>query len=266
MIQEAEMELANRVVVITGAARGIGREMGRRFVKEGLAGLVVCDIDEGELEAVAKELGAVAVAADVSREEEVARLFGRTMGEFGRVDLVCSNAGVLVSGGLETADSEWERSWRVNTWAHVLVARHFVEVVRRQGEGYLLVTVSAAGLLTAPGAAAYAVTKHAALGLAEWLAVHHAAEGLKVSALCPQFVRTEMVLGAVGAYADWMVASATAPEEVAEVVVQGLKEEKFLILPHGEVSEYFRRKADDYDRWLRGMRRFLDKVRDKTAG
>lgn len=261
MIQEIPVQLAGAVILITGAARGIGLALAQRFAAQQPAGLVLSDLAGATLSEAADSCGGVAIPADVSSESDIQFLIGQTVERFGRLDLICSNAGIFVSGGVEVPDPEWDRIWRVNLMSHVYIARAYLPQVRRQGHGYLLLTVSAAGLLTAPGAAPYAVTKHAALSLAEWLAVTHATEGLKVSALCPEFVRTQMVLDVEGPYRDWMVNTAIPPETVAETVVNGLAAEDFLILPHPQVAEYFRRKATDYPRWLQGMRRLLDKVR-----
>jgi NAD(P)-dependent dehydrogenase (short-subunit alcohol dehydrogenase family) len=261
MIQEILVQLSSAVVLITGAARGIGLALAQRFARQQPSALVLSDIDTAALNDAAASCGAVPIPADVSSEVAVQSLLAQIIDRFGRLDLICSNAGVFVSGGVEVPDPEWDRLWRVNLMSHVYIARAYLPHVRRQGHGYLLLTVSAAGLLTAPGAAPYAVTKHAALSLAEWLAVTHVADGLKVSALCPEFVRTQMVLDVEGPYRDWMVNAAIPPETVAETVVNGLAAEDFLILPHPEVAEYFHRKATDYPRWLQGMRRLLDKVR-----
>ena len=261
MIQEILMQLSGAVVLITGAARGIGLALAHRFTREQPSAVVLSDVDAAALDASAASFGAVPIPANVAAEADVRSLISQIVGRFGRLDLICSNAGIFVGGGVETPDGEWDRAWRVNTLSHLYMTRAYLPHVRRQGHGHLLVTVSAAGLLTAPGAAPYAVTKHAALGLAEWLAVSHRGEGLRVSALCPEFVRTQMVLDVQGPYRDWMVNSAIPPESVAEAVVRGLANEDFLILPHPEVAEYFRRKAADYPRWLEGMRRLLDRVR-----
>jgi NAD(P)-dependent dehydrogenase (short-subunit alcohol dehydrogenase family) len=175
----------------------------------------------------------------------------------GRVDLFCANAGIASAEGVEMSDELWERMWQVNVMAHVHAARAVLPGMLARGSGYMLATVSAAGLLTNIGAAAYSVTKHAALGLAEWLAVTYGDQGLKVSALCPQFVDTRMI----GDFAtlemdDAFIRSvAITPDEAAEAVVEGLRAERFLILPHPEVQDYFRNKAADHDRWLAGMRK-----------
>jgi NAD(P)-dependent dehydrogenase (short-subunit alcohol dehydrogenase family) len=249
------MELAGKVIVLTGGAAGIGRALAVRFAREQPRAIYISDIDTEGVHEVARQTAAIAVAADSGREDDIRTLAERALDEFGRIDLFCSNAGVLVEGGAEVGDEDWDRLWAVNVKAHVWAARAVVPSMLARGEGYLLQTISAAGLLTAPGSAPYSVAKHAALGLAEWLAITYGDRGLKVSCLCPQFVLTNMLLQVQSPMKAWMMKGAIAPEAVADAALQGLREERFLILPHPEVAEYFRRKAGDYDRWLAGMRR-----------
>jgi NAD(P)-dependent dehydrogenase (short-subunit alcohol dehydrogenase family) len=250
------MKLAGKCIVVTGAAGGIGAALARRFAAESPRGIVVSDRDEVGINAVAAEIGdlAVAVPCDVTKESQVRALVDAAEARFGPVDLFCSNAGVISLGGAEASDEEWKLSLDVNVMAHVYAARILVPPMLERGEGYLLQTASAAGLLTQLGSAPYSVTKHAALALAEWLAITYGDQGLKVSVLAPQAVRTAMTAGVVDggvAGVDGML----EPEAVAEAVVAGIDTESFLILPHPEVLEYFRRKASDYERWLNGMRR-----------
>jgi NAD(P)-dependent dehydrogenase (short-subunit alcohol dehydrogenase family) len=240
-------------VVVTGGANGIGAAMARRFADEG-AHVVVADLDEARLMAVAAETGGLGVPTDVRHEHQVAALVIAAEARYGPIDLFCSNAGIVVEGGEDASDAVWERSIAVNLLAHIYAARLLVPRMTARGEGYLLNTASAAGLLTQIGSAPYAVTKHAAVALAEWLSITYGDQGLKVSVLCPQAVRTNMTAGTVeGGVAG--VDGMLEPEDVASAVIDGLDAERFLILPHPVVADYFRRKADDYDRWLRGMRR-----------
>jgi NAD(P)-dependent dehydrogenase (short-subunit alcohol dehydrogenase family) len=255
------MKLQGKVVVVTGGGNGIGRALCRRFAAEGARGIVVADLEAGAAEAVAAETGGIAVQTDVRREEDIVRAAARATEAYGPIDLFCSNAGIGIPGGVEALDDDWQRIWEINVRAHVYAARAVLPAMLARGRGYLLQTASAAGLLTQIGSAPYAVTKHAAVALAEWLAMTHGDAGIKVSCLCPQGVRTRMLMGDdMSSTANFLVEGSVSPEEVAEAVVKGLEEERFLILPHPEVAEYFRRKADDYDRWLRGMRRLRDKV------
>jgi NAD(P)-dependent dehydrogenase (short-subunit alcohol dehydrogenase family) len=248
------MELSGRVIVITGGGRGIGAAMARRFARERPAGIVIGDLDGEAAGLVAAEVGGLGLRVDVRREEDTIRLIDTAGEAFGRVDLFCANAGIAVEGGLDLEDGEWQRSLEVNTIAHLHAARRLVPEWRERGGGYLLVTASAAGLLTSPGSAVYAVTKHAAVALAEWIAITHGDAGVRVSCLCPQGVRTDMLDGA-GHLGDMLRPGAVEPEAVADLVVEGLRDERFLILPHPEVAEYERRRADDRDRWLAGMRK-----------
>src|SRR5687768_10244938 len=248
------MDIKGSVAVVTGGANGIGEALCHRFAKEGAAGLVVADEDP-RAESIARQLGCRAVVADVSREAAVEAIVEDAIRAYGRIDLFCSNAGIFTPGGERAGDAEWDRIWRVNVMAHVYAARVVIPRMLAGGGGYVLQTASAAGLLTQIGSAPYAVTKHAAVAFAEWLAITYGDQGLRVSCLCPQGVRTRMLEDADGPARTFVAATAIEPARVAEAVVEGLRAERFLILPHPEVGEYFRRKADDYDRWLRGMRR-----------
>lgn len=247
------MQLRDKVIVVTGAARGIGEALARRFAEEQPAGLVVSDIDDGALDTVARDLEAVAIKTDVSAEADTVALIDAAEDRFGPVDLFCANAGIGISGDEQTPDAEWDRLWRVNVMSHVHAARRLIPEWRARGEGYFLPTVSAAGLLTNLKAAQYSVTKHAALAFAEWLAVTYGDEGIKVSALCPQGVRTRLL--DASEFRTLLEPVALDPSEVAEAVVEGIAAERFLILPHPEVEQYFQNKANDYERWLGGMRK-----------
>jgi NAD(P)-dependent dehydrogenase (short-subunit alcohol dehydrogenase family) len=253
--------LADRVVVVTGGGSGIGRALCRRFAAERAAAVVVVDVNGTAAEQVAHEIGGTARRADVAREADVTDVVARVLKQFGRIDLFCSNAGIAVDGDERTPTSEWERCWDVNVMAHVYAARAVLPGMLASGGGYLLQTVSAAGLLTHIQSATYAVTKHASLAFAEWLSVAYGDRGIRVSALCPQGVKTDMLRRAAEGGRTFLLDSALEPEQVADAVVNGLADERFLILPHSEVAEYFRRKATDYDRWLRGMRRLRTSVK-----
>ena len=249
------MEVADRVVVVTGGARGIGRALARGFASAGAEIVVVADIDPDAAWLVAREIGGMAIRCDVSRESDVAELINKVETAKGRIDLFCSNAGIAVAGGPETATAEWQRIWDVNVMAHVYTARHLLPKMLARKEGYILGTVSAAGLLNHVFAAPYGVTKAAALSFFEWLSIAHGDEGIHISCLCPQGVKTDMLAMERREGLEFLTANALEPEQVADIVLQGIRDEKFLILPHPEVAEYFRRKAGDYDRWLKGMRR-----------
>jgi NAD(P)-dependent dehydrogenase (short-subunit alcohol dehydrogenase family) len=249
------MEVKGRVVAVTGAARGIGRALARRFAAEGASAVVVADVDATGAESVANEIGGSAVRCDVSNERDVRDLVDSAIARHGRIDIFCSNAGIAVGGGPETPDGEWRRIWDVNVMAHIFVARHLIPRMLERKEGYIVGTVSAAGLLNHAFAAPYGVTKAAALAFFEWLAIAHGDDGLRVSCLCPQGVRTDMLAAERRLGLDFLTAGALEPEVVAEAVVKGIQDERFLILPHPEVATYFQRKATDYDRWLKGMRR-----------
>ncbi|MDP8980132.1 MAG: SDR family oxidoreductase [Acidobacteriota bacterium] len=248
------MTLKDKVAVVTGAANGIGRAMARRFAAEG-AKVVVVDIEEAAAKAIAGEISGDSYGVNVASESELQSMVDSVLLKHGRIDLFCSNAGIGLEGGCDVPNHDWQRIWEINVMSHVFASRAVLPGMLARGDGYLLQTVSAAGLLTQIGSAPYAVTKHAALALAEWLAVTYGDKGIKVSALCPQGVKTRMLENAEFGGGTFLLEGALDPEQVADSVVKGLAEEQFLILPHPEVAEYFRRKAGDYDRWLRGMRR-----------
>ena len=258
------MKLKDKAIVVTGGANGIGAALCRRFAKEGARGIVVADCDEDLAKEVADQIGALAVGTDVGREADIVDLVETAEKAFGPIDLFCSNAGIAPGGGIEADDDAWQRIWQINYMAHVYAARAVLPSMLDRGEGYLLQTASAAGLLTEIASATYPVTKHAAVALAEWLAITYGDRGIRVSCLCPQGVRTNMLMTSAGPLRDLLLAGAVEPDHVADCVVAGIAEEQFLILPHPEVAEYFRQKADDYDRWLRGMRRL--KARLEEAG
>jgi NAD(P)-dependent dehydrogenase (short-subunit alcohol dehydrogenase family) len=253
------MRINDKIVVVTGAANGIGRALARRFRAEG-ARLVVCaDLDGEGAQAVADEIGGVAFRTNVALESDIRYLIETVETDHGAIDMFCSNAGIGIGGGAEAPDEGWQRIWDINVMAHVWAARHLVPRMIARGGGYLVNTASAAGLLSQIGSAPYAVTKHAAVGLAEWLAITHGDDGVKVSVLCPQAVRTAMTAGDPDGVAS--VDGMIEPEDVAEACVRAIEAEEFLILPHPEVLEYMRRKTNDYGRWIGGMRKLNRRFR-----
>lgn len=247
------MQLADKVVVVTGAAGGIGAALARRFAAAGARHVACADIDGAGAEAVARGIGGSGHRVDVSKEADIAALIETVEASAGPIDLFASNAGIGIGGGAEAPDEGWQRIWDINVMAHVWAARHLVPRMTARGGGYLVNTASAAGLLSQIGSAPYAVTKHAAVGLAEWLAITHGDAGIKVSVLCPQAVRTAMTAGNPDGVAS--VDGMIEPEEVAEACLRAIEAEEFLILPHPQVLEYMRRKTADYDRWIGGMRK-----------
>jgi NAD(P)-dependent dehydrogenase (short-subunit alcohol dehydrogenase family) len=249
------VDVTGRVIVVTGGARGIGRALANRFAQARAEAVIVADLDLDGASEVAREIGGTAVQCDVSHESDVKQLVDRVEADHGRIDIFCSNAGIAVGGGPEATNDQWQHIWDVNLMSHVFVARHALPGMLNRHEGYILGTVSAAGLLNHVFAAPYGVTKAAALSLFEWLSIAHGAQGIRVSCLCPQGVKTDMLAAERKLGLDFLTANALEPEAVAEIVLQGIHDERFLILPHPEVAEYFHRKADDYDRWLKGMQR-----------
>jgi NAD(P)-dependent dehydrogenase (short-subunit alcohol dehydrogenase family) len=266
------MDIGQRLVVVTGGASGIGRSLCLALADHGAAGVVVADVDGAGAAQTAADIEAgghraLAVTTDMSREDDVKALVARAEEAFGPIGLFCSNAGIIVDGGVEVGDGAWSRIWAINVQSHVYVARALLPGMLARGEGYLVITASAAGLLTELGSAPYSVTKHAAVGLAEWLSITYGDQGLRVSCLCPQAVRTNLIatshrevsdmpiertgLGTPQASVDGVLTA----EDVAACVIEAIGDERFLILPHPEVAMYEQRRAGDRERWLRGMRR-----------
>jgi len=258
------VDLAGRSVVVTGGASGIGRALCRAFARQGVRGVVVADLDGDGARAVAEELTdqgfpAIAVAMDVADETQVAALVAEAESAFGVLDVFCANAGIVVPGGVEVSDADWQRMWAVNVQSHIFAARAVLPSMLARGEGYLVHTASAAGLLTQLGSAPYSVTKHAVVALAEWLSITHGDAGLRVSCLCPQGVWTAMTgaddLGSRDATVSTVGRDGMLePEVVADAVIEAMADERFLILPHPEVATYEQRRAGDRERWLRAMR------------
>ena len=247
------MELENKIVVVTGAANGIGRAMAIRFAKENAKAVICADLDENGACETAQQINGIGKKLDVSDPNAIADLIEQIENDIGPIDLFCSNAGILMAGGVEVPDDQWQKIWDVNLMSHVWAARYLVPRMAARGGGYLLNTSSAAGLLNQVGSAPYGVTKHAAVGLAEWIAMSYGDQGIKVSLLCPQAVSTKMIRGFEEHVAS--IDGVIKPEDVAEACVQGIRDEKFLILPHPKVSTYIKNKAENYDRWIGGMRK-----------
>jgi NAD(P)-dependent dehydrogenase (short-subunit alcohol dehydrogenase family) len=255
------MDVKDRIAVVTGGASGIGADLCRRFKKEGAAGIVVVDRNEEGAKAVAADIGGIAMAADVGAEEDIVRVVKDTLAKFGKIDIFISNAGISYHEG-EVAtfgtNDEWQNIWQVNVMAHVYAARAVLPGMLERGEGYIISTASAAGLLSQIGSATYSVTKHGAVGFAEYLAIRHGDDGIRVSVLCPQAVKTGMTAGTDGGSAglDGMLEVDT----VSDCVLKAIRDETFLILPHPEVLTYMQRKTSNYDRWLGGMRRLRHRM------
>ena len=263
------MELNSKVAVITGAGSGIGRSLAKAFAAEGARAVVCTDLNGENAAETAAMIGDVGTSAvlDVGDERAVEQIVVDTQAEFGALDVFVSNAGYGIRGGLDLPTDEWERMMNVHTWSHLYAARAVVPGMVEQGGGYLLNTASAAGLLTQLDSGPYAVSKHAAVAFAEWVAINYGDQGIGVSVLCPQAVRTNIL----GPQAKKPSSSSSntrqaagdgilEPDDVAQDCVEAMRAERFLVLPHPEVETYFQRKAGDYDRWLNGMRRFRRKL------
>ena len=258
------MELQDRVAVVTGGNGGIGRAMGKAFLDAGARAVVLADLDEATVRAAAEAIGADYAVCDVTDEAQVAAVVAQTLARHGQIDLFCSNAGAGGEGVLTDADNAlWQRQWELHVMAHLYAARAVLPSMLERGEGYLLNTASAAGLLAALGSGPYTVTKAAAVKLAEFLSITHGDDGIRVSVLCPQGVNTAMAPKALG---DGQTDGIIEPEQLAAVVVDALREERFYVLPHPEVEEYVRRKGDDVDRWLHGMRRLRQRSLEVNDG
>jgi NAD(P)-dependent dehydrogenase (short-subunit alcohol dehydrogenase family) len=249
------MKLKDKVVVVTGGASGIGRGLCYRFASEQPKGLVVSDYNgEGAAE-VAKDIGGLAVTADVGQEADIRKLVAAATEHFGPIDLFCSNAGIPAPGGAEAPDALWQRVWDIHVMAHVYAARAVLPSMIERGSGYLLQTGSAGGLLTTLGQAPYAVSKHAAVAFAEWLSISHAHQGIKVSCLCPFGVISGMLPEDADGIGRLILKTAITAEQCADFVVAALEKEEFFIFPHPEILDYFKARANHHERWLRHMRK-----------
>jgi len=247
------MELDNRVAVITGGSGGIGQAMARAFLREGARTVVLADLNEAAVMAAAADIGCEGMVCNVTDEAQIISLVERTLADHGQIDLFCSNAGAGGSGLLTDAGNEvWQQQWELHVMAHLYAARAVLPSMIAGGGGYLLNTASAAGLLAAIGSGPYTVTKAAAVKLAEFLAITHADDGIRVSVLCPQGVNTAMAPRSLG---DGQTDGIIEPDDLARSVIETIREERFHVLPHPEVEEYVRRKGDNIDRWLTGMQR-----------
>ncbi len=256
------MKVTDKVIVVTGGASGIGTALCRRFAQESAKAIAVADIDEEGAKAIADEIGGFAIKCDVRKEEEIINVVEQTEKRSGPIDMFCSNAGIATDGIIEVPDEGWQRIWEIHVMAHVYAARAVIPGMIERGGGYLLNIASAAGLLSQIGSAPYSVTKHAAVGLAEIIAISYGDQGIKVSVVCPQAVSTAMTRDGGGvASVDGLM----EPETVADSVMEGLEEERFLILPHPEVQTYMERKVSDYDRWINGMRRLQKRYLEGEA-
>ncbi len=258
------MDIQGKVVVVTGAGSGIGRALARKFAEAGAKAVIAADIDLAGAEETAKAYGGPAMRCDVSSEASIHALIEETEAKHGPIALFCSNAGILTLGGPEAPDEEWRRIIDINVMAHIWAARHLVPLMAARGGGYFLNTASAAGLLSQVGSMPYAVTKHAAVAVAEWLALTYGDQGIGVSVLCPQAVRSKMTAGHEEGVAslDGML----EPEPVAEACLRAVEAETFLVLPHPEVLTYMRNKAENYDRWIGGMRKLNRRFGGRVEG
>jgi len=257
------MELRDRVAIITGGGGGIGSATARKWMAEGARTVVVADYDEAAARAAAADIGCIGVGLDVTDEAAVAALVDQVENDHGPIDVFFSNAGAGAEGGVEASNDAWQAQWELHVMSHVYAARAVVPSMTARGEGYLLHTASAAGLLAAVGSAPYSVTKAACIKLAEMLSITHGDDGIRVSVLCPQGVNTAMAPRQLG---DGGTDGIVEPDHVADVITEAMRNEQFMILSHPEVQTYIERKAGDADRWLRGMRRLRQRSIDLLEG
>lgn len=253
------MKIEGQVALVTGAARGIGRAVCREFQRRGAAGIVVVDLDAEQAGATAAEFGGLGLGCDVAEEASVQRVVAAAEQRFGRVDLLVSNAGfgaksLDLDDALSTPNATWQRMWDVHVMAHVFACRCVLPGMLARGSGYLVNVASAAGVLNQVGDTPYSATKHAAVGLAESLAITYAERGIHSSVVCPQYVATA-ITGLDESTPAGTLPGVLTVEQAAIAIADGIEQERFLILTHPEVLGFFQRKASDYDRWLAGMRR-----------
>lgn len=260
------MELENKVAVVTGAGSGIGRSLAVGLAAVGMRAVVCTDLNGDNATETAAMIGdgATARTLDVADEQAIEALVKETEADIGPIDLFVSNAGYGQRGGLDLPTQDWMRMMNVHVWSHLAAARAVIPGMIERGGGYLLNTASAAGLLTQIDSGPYAVSKHAAVAFAEWISINYGDQGIGVSVLCPQAVRTAILGPGTQKNRPKTQASLDGvlePEVVADACIEAVCEERFLVLPHPEVATYFQRKANDYDRWLGGMRRFRDRIK-----
>ena len=254
------MDIKDKSVVVTGAASGIGKALANAFCDAGVKSVVSVDMNLEGAEETAKETGGIAVQANVGKEEDIIKVIEKANDLSGGIDIFCSNAGIGgVHGFLEVQTEDWQNIWEVNVMSHIYAARNVLPQMLDRGEGYIMSTASAAGLLTQIGSAGYTVTKAAAVSFAEWIKITYGSKGIGVSCLCPQAVRTAMTAGGPGvAGVDGMI----EPEVAAEDVLDAITKDRFLVTPHPEVLEYINRKGADRDRWISGMQRLQERYED----
>ncbi len=264
------MKTKNKIILVTGGANGIGKALCGRFHAEGATKIIVADIDFENAEKVAESMNGKALKVDVADEEDCKIVISEILNEFGRIDFVVSNAGIGgAEGSLEVSNDVWRNIYEVNVMSHVYLARAVFPSMIEKENGAFMITASAAGLLTHPTAAPYSVTKHAAVALAENFAIEFGDQGIYVSCLCPQGVKTQLIMGGENNPNAFLQAEAISADECADAVTKALEKETFLILPHKEVGEYIVNKAENYDRWLHSLRKIRSAVlgqREKFLG
>ncbi len=261
--ETALMKFKDKVIVVTGAGRGIGRGLCERFAQESPAGIVVADLDEDKAQETAEIVGGTAFACDVAVEQSIKELVVRTQETYGPIDLFCANAGLAFSGGPELPDEKWKQMMDIHVMSHVWSARAVLPGMLERGHGCLLHTASAAGLLTELTSAPYSVSKHAAVAFAEWLAIKYGSKGIQVACLCPQGVRTRMIDGE-HPMSQHLQKTSISVEELAEATVQCLRDGQFLILPHPEVKRFMENRAGNHERWLGGMQQLRESLFGRT--